>query len=790
MPSPFSLRALVAAVTFVITSQALAEPIPLNLPAQPLATSLRQLGEAAKLTIAVDSRLTAGRNAPAVHGAIEPLDALAQLLSGSGLNYQQSGNTLVISRASTDAVELGATSISGSQLGATSEGTGSYTTGSTATATKLALTPRETPQSVTVITRQQMDDQGLTSVAKALEHSVGVTLNQAETDRVFPIVRGFNVTNIQYDGIPSAAGGSYDDDLLVDSAIYDRIEIVRGATGLMSGVGEPSAAINLVRKRPTSEFQGYVLGGAGTWDNYRSEVDVSGPLVDSGALRGRFVGAYQDRNSYMDAYSNARSVLYGIIEADITDSTLLSAGLDYQKSQSNGMTYGEPVTLFYADGGKTNFSRSITTGNDWTYLDKERLISFASLEQQFANGWSGKVLVTHVDGDLSNQMIYSSGYPDRVTGAGVSVSPNSFDSSHTQNALDLYATGPFTLFQREHELVLGWSYNQDKTDRDAYPVLSIGNLDNFYDWNSFPSPVWSDSVGNQWGWESKQDGAYLAARLQLADPLKLIIGSRLSNAEYTSYYQPAGGSKGSTTSKYSGELTPYAGLIYEFAEHYSAYLSYTDIFQTQTMMDRNGQLLDPLLGSNYELGVKGEFYDGRLNLSATVFKVNQDNLAVEDVMVNGEQRYKAMSGTEVLGYELEISGELLPGWQVAGGFTHRNAEDADGNAIQTLEPEDLLRLTSSYRLPGSLDRLTLGGHVTWQSRIYTDNVGPNSDQRAQQSDYSLLDLFGTYKIDEHLSTQLNLNNVFDKHYYKSVGYYGGGYYGEPRNLMATLKYQF
>ncbi|MDB6061308.1 MAG: FauA [Verrucomicrobiaceae bacterium] len=665
------------------------------------------------------------------------------------------------------------------------ENSGSYTAGASSTPTRLNLSLRETPQSISVITRQQMDDQGLISVGKVLEQSVGITLNQAETDRVFPIARGFAITNTQYDGIPTAAGGSYDDDLLVDTAIYDRIEIVRGATGLLTGVGSPSAAINLVRKRPTADFQGHVSASAGRWDNYRGDVDVSGPLRDDGRVRGRFVGAYQDRNSNLDFYGNDRTVLYGIVEGDITDTTLLTLGLDYQRSHTNGVTYGEPVPLFFADGGRTHFARSTTTGNDWTYLDKERLISFASIEQQFGSGWMAKMQFTNIDGDISNRMIYLSGYPDRVTGAGMDASQNSFDSAHKQNAVDLYANGPFQLFGREHELVVGWSYNEDKTDRKAHEDISVEPLTNFYDWNNYPSPVFGD-YANRWGWQTRQDGAYTALRLQLADPFKLIVGARLTNVAYSSYFNgPA------ETVTYSSEIIPYAGLVYDFAAHYSAYISYTEIFEPQTARDRNGKLLDPMTGTNYEAGVKGEYFNGKLNLSAAIFKVEQDNFAVEDIIdpATDEQRYKAISGTEVRGYELEVSGEPLPGWNVAGGFTRRIAKDANGSNIQTIEPQQLLRLTSSYRLPGQLEKISLGGHVTWQSEIYNDGIGPNGE-RASQGAYSLLDLFGTYKATEQLSFQLNLNNVLDKTYYKSVGYYGGGFYGEPRNLMATVKYQF
>ncbi|MBO8077100.1 ferric-rhodotorulic acid/ferric-coprogen receptor FhuE, partial [Klebsiella pneumoniae] len=112
--------------------------------------------------------------------------------------------------------------------------------------------------------------------------------------------------------------------------IYDRIEVIKGATGLLTGSGQPGAALNLIRKRPTRSFAGHVSLGAGSWDNYRGELDVGGPLTDEGNIRGRFVTAYQDKNSYMDRYEQKNSTYYGILEADLTPSTLFSIGMDYQ----------------------------------------------------------------------------------------------------------------------------------------------------------------------------------------------------------------------------------------------------------------------------------------------------------------------------------------------------------------------------------------------------------------------------------------------------------------------------
>jgi outer membrane receptor for ferric coprogen and ferric-rhodotorulic acid len=160
-------------------------------------------------------------------------------------------------------LELVATSITDNRLGETTEGTGSYTTGSTRTATKLSLSPRETPQSISVITRQQMDDQNLTSIGDVLSKTPGITINKLDSSRASFKSRGFEIDNFQIDGIPAAFrfGNGIDQ---ADMVIYDRVEVLKGSTGLLSGFGSPSATVNLVRKRPTKELSGYISAGAGS----------------------------------------------------------------------------------------------------------------------------------------------------------------------------------------------------------------------------------------------------------------------------------------------------------------------------------------------------------------------------------------------------------------------------------------------------------------------------------------------------------------------------------------------
>lgn len=220
------------------------------LPAQPLDQALRQIARQSASTLVVDPALLRGRQSAAVNGQLSAEAAVRQAVAGSGLQLRVTDNgTLTLEKAdSSDALQLGATSITGSTLGEVTENTGSYTTASMATATKFKASARETPQSVTVVTRQRMDDQNMQTLDDIASYTPGLTLRKTGGERPQFYSRGAAIDNIMVDGLPIA----YDSDTLGTAtlAMFDRVEVVRGASGLMVGSGNPSGTLNLVRKRP------------------------------------------------------------------------------------------------------------------------------------------------------------------------------------------------------------------------------------------------------------------------------------------------------------------------------------------------------------------------------------------------------------------------------------------------------------------------------------------------------------------------------------------------------------
>ena len=321
------------------SSIAQAAPVALNIPSQSLASALNELGKQANLQILYSPDQVQGITSRPVSGSLEPVKALESLLQGSGISYQLNGDTVILSAPQVKGLELGATTVSGKGPGdsLTTEDTRSYTTGASNSSTKLALSLRETPQTVTVVTRQMMDDQAAQSIGDVLRNAPGVSTQAYDSDRMEYSARGYAITNFQYDGVNTLYDGVFDEGATkVDMALYDRVDIVKGATGLLSGSGEPSATVNLIRKKPTRDFKASISASAGSWDNYRTEGDISGPLNEDGSVRGRMVAVYQDADSYRDHYSKKNDVMYGIIQADLTPDTLFTFGMDYQNIKPRG----------------------------------------------------------------------------------------------------------------------------------------------------------------------------------------------------------------------------------------------------------------------------------------------------------------------------------------------------------------------------------------------------------------------------------------------------------------------
>ena len=668
-----------------------------------------------------------------------------------------------------------------------SEERGGYTMGATQSATGLLLAPRETPQSVSIITRQQIEDEGLEDTREILRRAPGVSLTRSDSNRYSFSSRGFAIRQFQFDGLLTPISNYWNFGATdMDAAIYDRVEVIRGATGLMSGAGEPSALVNFVRKRPGPDFAARGALSVGSWDARRAELDLTLPITDDGRVSSRVVAVRDDSDSYMRLFDDDRRTLYGVVSAELTPRTLLVAGIEHQNNRSNGMGAGFP--LFYSDGTRTDFRRSVVNSTDWATFETTSTTAFLDLTQALGNGWQLRGAFSYNEGDYFMEYLFRGGYPDPDTGEGMSGSFTKYDGDRHYHQMHLTATGPVEAFGRFHEVSVGWmNIKDDYLMRAAYPV-SAPDIGSFFD-SDVARPEWGpygdvdDSV-------IRQRGGYAVTRLSLADPLHAIVGARVSQWEIDQMYF------GSPTDyRVSDEITPYAGLIYDFNRTYSGYISYTQIFQPQGNRDAQGDLLDPVRGVSQEVGVKAEWMAGRLIGALAAYRMEQDNLAEEIPGASQPGRpdaaaYRAVDGATVEGFDVELTGELTDHWQLSTSYTHFTAKDADGKTLNRTHPRSQFKLFTRYQPPAPQRRLTLGAGVTWQSgfsRYTSARVPVQGRTKVGQGSYALVDLMARYQITPSLSTTVRVNNLFDREYYTQVGFYDQAWWGEPRSATLSLR---
>ena len=778
----FCHLSIALAAALAISSPLLAEslkPLHVNIAAQSLSSALGEFAKQANLQLIVDSKLVEGKKAPALQGNMPLQEALSRLLKGTGLEATIQGDVMMIKPQNESEVALDAITIHAAEESAITEGTGSYTTKRMNTSTKLNLSTRETPQSVTVLTSQKLEDLGVTSYQEMLNNITGITLNRWD-ERIYPTARGFDVDYYLLDGMPTyTISDSTASD--IDLSIYDRVEVVKGANGLMTGAGNPAVGLNFIRKHANSkEVKGEVEVSAGSWDAYSSSMDVSSPLNEEGNIRGRLVAKHEDKKSFMNGYEKTNDVVYGVVDMDLTDTTYLSIAAEYQKLDRSGIRWGG-LPAFYSDGTRTHFSRSQTVSEDWTYWNSETKALYLDFKQYLYNDISFNLAYSYRKLYSDSSLLYFGGTVDQDSGTGEGyVYRYVNDALYNEQNIDVYISAPFEFANLNHEIILGvmrntsdMKYNKWGMD---YPVSSLASpVMNLYAINVADPNLSMDYATTPH--KTTQTGTYIAGKFSLMDDLKLVTGLRVSDWKYKS-------DTGTGNKEFTNELTPYAGLIYDLNDNHSVYVSYTDIFKPQSYKDISGNYLDPIVGKNYETGIKGEYFDKRLNASLSVFRVEQDNVGeVTSQFVPGstDYAYEAVDGVVSKGFEIDINGEITDNWNLGFGLANFEAKDADGNKISTKSSRTMANLFTKY----TIQKWGFGLGLNYRSKIYT---GSGAEEITQDA-YILTNAMVSYDVDKHMKLQLNVNNVFDKEYYEGIAS-DGMVYGSPRNATLSFKYTF
>lgn len=798
----------------------------LKIAAQPLGSALQELARQSGVQIVFFSRITEGLQAKRLDGEFALTAALGKLLAGSNLTFRViNPKTIEIqpgpraAATQSDAPTRGEPAKSrSSSLATPAEQSAPVeevlvtATAEELVATRTATPLREIPQTISIISREQIDQQNDTDLGDALANAVGITAVRSDSLAQNYYSRGFPIQSYHLDG--GAALNAFETlgapfSVSPDLGEFDHIEVLRGADALFGGNGAPGASVSMVRKRPLDTTQVAFNASVGSWNNYRLEGDLTGPLGLDSALRGRTDVVYEHRDYFFDTARLERKKVFAVLDYDPTAKTTLTAGGSYEWSDAVPVEFGLPL---YDNGSDPYLPRSTAFTTDWgRYRTRTRELYF-KLQQSFADDWKLKVNATSLDVTAEYGYAVFSSAIDPLTKELEDTPAAAFTGQpNTQNqfALDALLTGTFAWFGRREEVAIGgdWTHYSENfsvliSDLAAPPVNAYA-----FDAAAYPESLLRTPpvINTHLLAGSNQAGLFGSFKVYFNPDWSLVAGTRVSGDDSKTVTPPQfpGQETATTKTKYNGKITPYVGLMYQLERNYSLYASYADIYLSNaSARGPDGRFLSPADGIDMEVGIKGAWDDGQLNGSVVLYDIDQRGLAASDPgaplrVVYADCCFLPSGANHSKGIDTEISGRLAPGWLIGAGYTFDINRTESGGDLSTVTPRHLVKVWTSNQLPGDWRRWTVGGSLHAQSpNFYSGEYCAQSpveptckivNFRDIQQFYAVIDLRLSYEITPHWRAALSVNNVFDRVYYEAIGSPGNGnWYGEPRNVLLRI----
>jgi outer membrane receptor for ferric coprogen and ferric-rhodotorulic acid len=692
--------------------------------------------------------------------------------------------------AAADATELAPLTIEGNRLYdmPPSEQTGGYTVDAATVGTKTPAALRDIPQSITSYTNDYIRDRQFIHLDDLAKYTAGLRTLTNDSGRSSIYSRGYEYDEFNIDGLPAPMASIFG---TVPSLVaFDRVEIMRGPSGLFSSTSELGGVVNMVRKRGTDQFKGSVEARYGTWDQNYQSVDLGGPLDQAGRVRGRFIAARADTNGEVDYNANTDETYYGALDIDLDDATTLSFGLLHEVKNITP-TNGYPTD---ARGNLLDFSHSRFLGADWNYFDGKTTDLVTELTHRFDNGGYGRLAMRGSRRD-SDFMYAFTGAAVSSTGA-TSLRSTQRDFEQDTFALDASYSQPFGTFGQVSEFVVGSDYKYYDTDY-LNGATNFGAINvNTYRPSRFAkrSPTYTSDISST----TQEFGLYSKVTFRPVADLALIGGARVSwykgVADTTTFATATAAQSGvSSEQRKNAFVTPYGGVVYDLDANHSLYASYSQVTKPQDSTGADGDLLKPREGEQYELGIKGSYWNGDLNARLSLFQLTDNNRAATVYDSNGVAitTYKEAAGkSRVRGAEMEMSGALTPQWEVLAGYTYMHTEDLSGDTTTTFQvmPRHQASLWNKYTLnDGALAGLSLGAGVSAMSDFYLQASGV----KVSAPGYATVDAKLSYPVTKQLTATLDANNLFDREYYSRVGSVSTfNFYGPSRSFTLGARYDF
>ncbi|NQZ23482.1 MAG: TonB-dependent receptor [Colwellia sp.] len=791
----------------------------IDIQAQPLANAVKEFAQKTGLQIAYNAKIMIGKKSSAVKGLLTIDEALKSLVKGSGLAVIKQANGSYILKNVSDSVEnkniagtLALTTVgSESRFGDGPEEEGGLKAQYQTSATKMAMSLKETPQAISVITRNSLDLRQVDEIDQALELTSGTQGGSGFyaapsgpfTGRGFYarqyVVRGqaLDYTNgLKTDGFSAGSLAR------IDLAAYERVEVIKGPSGFF-GSGASGGAINLVRKKPQTEFAANISSQVGSYDTYRTEADITGALTEDKDLRGRLVMAYGDEGSFVDGIATDTTIFAPSLEAIVSDNTRVLLQLLYQKEEFD-VNNGQPGYIEKNRLKLFNLPRSYHYGASGNERSKVEIKDVSvRVDHELSDRWLTTLLLQRsetardiIDG---NYGYYSGGY-HYVNGTKNQVVADNW-------AGELRLDGAFDAFGREHKILFGVEQSNKKTnetqgyafhrdDNGDYIYADIYH-DNFADFGFLAKEDISSNTRNGSKSEHINSAFYIQSVLSLTERTQLLINARYERVEYDATDET--GNLEPKNNRTDNEFTLRIGVTHELNDNLSAYGSYGESFKPNIYgRDINNNPLDAQRGDGYELGLKGDWFDNKLGATLAAYRQELTNRAISHPTDRNAFIAAGLHRTD--GLELEIFGAPMPGLNISAAATWMDNEFLDENdkfdgfAIEGSAKGQYSLYANYELLQGPLKGFATGMmwlHTLDQQLLpYDNNTGGYS--QAYIDGYDRVDFDFSYRGMKKWDMSLVIRNIFDEKYIESGSSRGSGsqYYGAPRSVLFKMTYHF
>lgn len=776
-----------------------------DLPSAPLATTLNQIASQAGIALAIDPAIVSGRTSAPVSGQYDALGALQAALRGSGLQLQQSS----VGSYSLVATPDGSLALPETAINANSDYESAWGASSGYVATRTAAGSKtdtpivEAPRSMSVITRQQLDDRQVLNLNDALRYTAGVQSSGYGSDSRadWLRVRGFDPTQF-LDGLPLPKGSFANPK--VEPWNLERITVLRGPASSVYGQTPPGGMLDMVSRRPQAESANQIEAQVGSNEHKQINFDSTGKIDDEGRFLYRVSGVVRDSNSPIDHIPDKRYNLAPSLTWNIDEDTTLTFISQYTRDDTGITGQFLPLqgTKLDSPAGKISHHKNLGEP-DWDFYDRTYYALGYAFEHRLNDTWQFRQNLRYTKSDLAFQAV-NVGTINTVDADGnVNREAGIVNEDISQFAVDNNFQADFQTGAISHTLLLGLDHQRSNTNYQwlyggSYVYDSNGNVIG----NNVPpinvgNPVYGGDMSNvsyfalqDFSQKTRQTGVYIQDQMAL-DNWRLTLGGREDWVHTgTVFHNKADATSTQRDKAFSGNV----GLSYVFDNGITPYISYTESFQPAMGANvDSAQSFDPTEGRQYEVGVKYQPVGSQTLLTAAVYDLTQENVRVTEGSIT-----RQVGELQVRGLELEASTQLTDNLKAIASYTYTDTEITKGLATEkgnrmALIPRNQATLWADYTWhSGPLDGFGIGGGVRYVGDTYGNTA---NTEIAHVGSYTVYDASVHYDLGrldnsmKGLSVAVEAKNLFNKDYLSNCdGYWC--YYGDERNVVASVNYKF